>query len=289
MSLARIFQSSMTKSAYSVRLANQRDFQSVVTPSLNPYGLTFCPIYFSSPSSPSATSSSVLDSTCSAVRLRRSGCHRRSCSAWRTRSFRSRRPQPRWPRSVRPRSRRPLRLLRSSPRSVRAGISSAAVSSVSSTPWAAALGGAGTVGAGATPSAGPSGRGRCVPGLLVLPAPQGVVVEPAHDDRDVTGALADAGGPTAGPRPPPLEGRPLVGVAGRHVQGLGVLLVVGAGVGHRRGEALADDDRRVPLENCRMASASATCLRMRSSTSRTLLADMPSSAPAPGCRAARWS
>ena len=32
----RIFQSSMTKEAYSLRSANHRDFQSVVTPSRNP-------------------------------------------------------------------------------------------------------------------------------------------------------------------------------------------------------------------------------------------------------------
>ncbi len=37
---SRIFQSSIRYSLYS-RSENHRDFQSVVTPSLNPYGLTF--------------------------------------------------------------------------------------------------------------------------------------------------------------------------------------------------------------------------------------------------------
>ena len=57
---------------------------------------------------------------------------------------------------------------------------------------------------------------------------------PADDDRDVAGALADARGPAAGPGTPPLERRALVGEAGRHVELVGVDLVVVLGVGHRR-------------------------------------------------------
>ena len=63
MSLARIFQSSMTKSAYSVRLANQRDFQSVVTPEAEPVGidlLTHLLLFLAASDSASASSDSAL-------------------------------------------------------------------------------------------------------------------------------------------------------------------------------------------------------------------------------------
>ena len=59
----------------------------------------------------------------------------------------------------------------------------------------------------------------------------------AHDDRDVAHPLADAGGPAPGPGAPALERRALVGVAGRHVEGVGVELVVVLGVGDGRGQA----------------------------------------------------
>jgi hypothetical protein len=67
-----------------------------------------------------------------------------------------------------------------------------------------------------------------------------VGVHAAHDDRDVARALADAGGPAPGPGAPALEGRALVGEAGRHVELVGVDLVVVLGVGHGGGEHLAD-------------------------------------------------
>src|SRR5690606_12885307 len=63
----------------------------------------------------------------------------------------------------------------------------------------------------------------------------------AHDDGDVAGALADAGGASPGTGTPAVQRAALVGVAGRHVEGLGVDLVVVLGVGHRGVEALADD------------------------------------------------
>src|SRR5947208_4426250 len=50
-------QSSMRFSVYSFWSANQRDFHSVVTPRRNPYGLTFCPINYSSRLGASASSS----------------------------------------------------------------------------------------------------------------------------------------------------------------------------------------------------------------------------------------
>src|SRR5690606_9470343 len=63
----------------------------------------------------------------------------------------------------------------------------------------------------------------------------------AHLDGDVAHPLADAGGAPAGPRAPALEGRALVGVAGRDVEGVAVQLVVVLGVGDRRVEAPGDD------------------------------------------------
>ena len=50
--------------------------------------------------------------------------------------------------------------------------------------------------------------------------------EPAHDDGDVAGPLADPRGPATCPGAPALHGGALVGVAGRDVELLGVLLVV---------------------------------------------------------------
>ena len=67
-----------------------------------------------------------------------------------------------------------------------------------------------------------------------------VGVHAAHDDRDVAGALADAGGAATGTGAPALERGALVGVAGRHVELVGVDLVVLLGVGHGGGEHLAD-------------------------------------------------
>src|SRR5690606_28479595 len=61
------------------------------------------------------------------------------------------------------------------------------------------------------------------------------------------GALADAGGAATGPGTPTLERGALVGVAGGDVERLGILVVVVGGVGHRRGERLADDVGDRPL------------------------------------------
>ena len=61
-----------------------------------------------------------------------------------------------------------------------------------------------------------------------------------HDDGDVAGALADPGGPAAGPGAQALERRALVGVAGRHEQLLGGDRVVVLGVGDGRVQALQD-------------------------------------------------
>ena len=64
--------------------------------------------------------------------------------------------------------------------------------------------------------------------------------QPAHDDGDVAGPLADARGLPTGPGTPALHGRALVGVAGRDVELLGTLLVVVGRVGHGRRQDLAD-------------------------------------------------
>src|SRR5690606_33281400 len=69
----------------------------------------------------------------------------------------------------------------------------------------------------------------------------------ADDDRDVAGALADAGGAAPGPGAPALQGGALVGIARRHVQLVGGDLVVVLGVGDGRVEDLADDVGRVAL------------------------------------------
>ena len=76
--------------------------------------------------------------------------------------------------------------------------------------------------------------------MLLPPTAQLVVVHAGDHDRDVARALADAGRSTARPGPPALEGRALIRVAGDHGQGVGVVAVVVAGVGDRRGEHLAD-------------------------------------------------
>src|SRR5690606_2740115 len=80
---------------------------------------------------------------------------------------------------------------------------------------AAGLGAVATDAAAADGSLGPG------PALLEL-----LGVHAAHDDRDVAGALADAGGATPGPGAPALQRGALVGVAGGHVQLVGVELVV---------------------------------------------------------------
>ena len=76
---------------------------------------------------------------------------------------------------------------------------------------------------------------------------QALVGQPAHDDRDVAGALADAGGAAAGPGAPALERRALVGVAGRHEELVGGQAVVVLGVGDGRVEALEDHPGDVAL------------------------------------------
>ena len=63
----------------------------------------------------------------------------------------------------------------------------------------------------------------------------------AHDDRDVTGALADLGRTSTGSRAEPVERLALVGETGRHVEALGIEFVVVGGVGDGRVEQTTDD------------------------------------------------
>src|SRR6185369_1051735 len=96
------------------------------------------------------------------------------------------------------------------------------------------------------PAAAASGRaGRAAPaaglglGLGPAPALELLLAEAGEDDRDVAGALADARPATPGPRPPPLQRRPLVGEgAGDEQLVLGDVVVV-LGVGNGRVEQLA--------------------------------------------------
>src|SRR5690606_18067165 len=83
-----------------------------------------------------------------------------------------------------------------------------------------------------------------------LTGPQGLEVigrEAAHDDGDVAGALADAGGAATGTGTPALERRALVGEAGRDEQLVGRDGVVVLGVGDGRLEALEDRASDVAL------------------------------------------
>ena len=135
-----------------------------------------------------------------------------------------------------------------------------------------------TLGPGALVALGPAGAGHPAGPLgQLLGAAAGLeplqllVRHAAHDHGDVAGALADAGGPAPGPGPPALDGRALVGEAGRDEQLLGVELVVVLGVGHGGVQHLATTMAASRSENRRMSSASWTGLpRTRSSTSRTL-------------------
>src|SRR5690606_19329388 len=91
------------------------------------------------------------------------------------------------------------------------------------------------------------GAGAAGGGLARADELEAVLGEPAHDDRDVAGALADARRTTLGPRAPALEGRTLVGVARRDVQLVGDHAVVVLGVGDGRLEALEDHAGDVAL------------------------------------------
>src|SRR5437899_2109171 len=71
--------------------------------------------------------------------------------------------------------------------------------------------------------------------------------DPAHDDRDVAAALADARGAATGPGAHAAQRLALVGEARRDEQVLGDLVVVVGGVGDGRREHLADHDGGVTL------------------------------------------
>jgi hypothetical protein len=68
-----------------------------------------------------------------------------------------------------------------------------------------------------------------------------------HDDGDVAGPLADAGGAATGAGPEATERRALVGEAGGDVELVPTLAVVVLGVGHGRCQHLADDSAHLPV------------------------------------------
>ena len=86
-----------------------------------------------------------------------------------------------------------------------------------------------------------AGRSRATPTRAPLAETvQLVVAEPADHDRDVARLLVDPTGPAPGPGAEPLEGRALVGEAGRDIELLGGLIVVVHGVGDSRTQHLVD-------------------------------------------------
>ena len=95
----------------------------------------------------------------------------------------------------------------------------------------------GTTGGGAT-----AATGCGAAGLTGLHHREAGVVETSDHDGDVCGALLDPTGATTSTRGEPLQRGAFVGVAGEHVQLVGVLAVVVDGVGDGRGQHLADRD-----------------------------------------------
>ena len=241
----RIFQSSMTKSPYSLRSANQRDFHSVVTPEPEPVGVDLLTHQLASPRSSSPRRLVVFG----VVFVGALGCVPRPCSSSSTDSASSASSSPPRRRRPRRRPRRPRSSRRWPRRSVldRDGVAVLVVGRGPSWSWSWSCSrSARAAWLLATRARRASAASRRTPprptaaSVRARRCSSSSGVHAAHDDRDVAGALADAGGAAAGTGAPALERGALVGVAGRHVELVGVDLVVLLGVGDGRGEHLAD-------------------------------------------------